>query len=120
MHTHFDVEQEIDKKNGGTFINSASIRKYSVKSIRRNENEMNHKMTDNMHFLKSLTKARKKYLLAALLVAIVLVASAIIVPLTINALKTSTPNVSEKRCTYSVKSLTDVLTSQNMLFFILL
>ena len=92
MYTYFDIEQEIDKKNGGTFINSASIRKYSVISMRRNEIEVNPKMTDNMRFLKSLTyftacsKARKKCLLASLLVITVLVASGIILPLTLYAL----------------------------------
>ena len=133
MHflTDFDIEQEIDKKNGGTFISNTSIRKYSVKSNRRNEIEVNPKMTDKIHFLKSLTdlipSTRKKHLLVALLVITVLVASGIIVPLTIYALNnadssavptttlpstTSTPHSPEK-CRYATL---DLLVSQNTLY----
>ena len=82
---YFDAEQAIDSKNGGTFINRNTIRNYSV--IERKQNEPNFKLIDHLRCVNlPWNMARKKYWIAGLVVAFLLLVTATVVPISIYAL----------------------------------
>ena len=80
------IEQAIDSKNGGTFINNRNtIRKYSVVDKRRNESKP--KLIDHLHHINlSWIMPRKKYWIAGLVTAFLLLVTAIVVPISIYTL----------------------------------
>ena len=87
MYTNVTViEQAIDSKNGGTFINNRNtIRKYSVVDKRRNESKP--KLIDHLHHIYlSWIMPRKKYWIAGLVTAFLLLVTAIVVPISIYTL----------------------------------
>ena len=83
-YCHFDTEQAIDSNNGGIFVNRNYLGKTSVIDRRRNEHKP--KMMDHLHTMNLASIIpRKKWLMVGLVMILILV-TAIVVPISIYAL----------------------------------